>query len=328
MSSSLSSSRPAAISVAIAMALGSKPPLVVIAGPTASGKSALALALAQQIEGVIVNADSAQIYRDLRVLSAAPGENELNAAEHRLYGFQDGAFPCSAADWAAMARREIADLHSSGRTPILAGGTGLYLRTLLEGIAPVPAIDPEIRARVREGPVEENRAKLQALDANSAARLNPADSARINRALEVVLSTGRSIAEWQQQLEGGIIGEIDLRPLVLLPPRKWLYVRCDERFAHMIDEGAVAEVEALLARCVNPNLPVMRAIGVLELSRYLLGKTSLDEAIAAGQQATRRYAKRQYTWFAHQPPPEWPRFAPALDIDSLGSALALLEPAS
>src|SRR5690348_8907932 len=152
---SLSSSRPAAISVATPMP-SAKPPLIVIAGPTASGKSALALALAQQIRGVIVNADSAQIYRDLRVLSAAPSDEERQIAEHRLYGVQDGALPCSAADWAELARREIGEIHSSGQTPILVGGTGLYVRTLLEGIAPVPAIDSEVRARVRETAVEEN----------------------------------------------------------------------------------------------------------------------------------------------------------------------------
>jgi tRNA dimethylallyltransferase len=303
-----------------------KPPLVVIAGPTASGKSALALALAQQINGVIVNADSAQVYRDLRVLSAAPTEEELKQVEHRLYGVQDGALPCSAADWAAMAYREIADLHASARIPILAGGTGLYLRTLLDGIAPVPAIDPEIRAKVREASVEENRAKLQTFDPEAAVKIKPADSTRINRALEVILSTGRTLAEWQTQREGGIADEVDLYSLILLPPRKWLYARCDERFAHMIDQGAVSEVESLVARRLNPNLPVMRAIGVRELSAYLLGTSSLDEAIAAGQQATRRYAKRQYTWFAHQPPADWPRFKEALDVEHLGEALALLEP--
>jgi tRNA dimethylallyltransferase len=302
-----------------------KPPLVVIAGPTASGKSALALAVAQQIGGVIVNADSAQIYRDLRVLSAAPRDDEADLAEHRLYGVRDGALPCSAADWAAMARREIDDVHASGRTPIVVGGTGLYLRTLLEGIAPVPAIDPEVRARVRGAPVVENRAKLQALDPSAAERLNAGDTTRINRALEVVLSSGRTLAEWQHQREGGIAADVNLRPLVLLPPRKWLYARCDERFSRMIDEGAVAEVEALLARQLNPSLPVMRAIGVPELGAYLLGTSSLDEAIAAGKQATRRYAKRQYTWFAHQPPPEWRRFREALDVDRLGEALALLQ---
>ena len=273
---------------------------------------------------MVVNADSAQIYRDLRVLSAAPTGEERRQAEHRLYGVQDGALPCSAADWAMLARREVADIHASGRTPILVGGTGLYLRTLLNGIAPVPAIDPEVRARVREAMVEENRRKLEKLDPDAAARLKPGDTARINRALEVILSTGRTLGEWHKQREGGIADEVELRPIILLPPRKWLYARCDERFAHMIDQGAVTEVEALLARKLNPNLPVMRAIGVMELSAYLLGRTSLDEAIAAGQQATRRYAKRQYTWFAHQPPADWPRFQEALDVDHLVDALALL----
>jgi tRNA dimethylallyltransferase len=302
----------------------SKPPLVLIAGPTASGKSALALALAQQINGVIVNADSAQIYKDLRVLSAAPTVEELQQAEHRLYGIRDGALPCSAAEWAALARREIEDIHRRSRTPILVGGTGLYLRTLLDGIAPVPAIDPEVRARVREGTVEDNREKLGALDPKAAQRLKRGDTARINRALEVILSTGRTLGEWQTQRKGGIAELLELRPLILLPPRKWLYARCDDRFAHMIDRGAVSEVEALLARELNPNLPVMRAIGVPELSAYLLGGSTLDQAIAAGQQATRRYGKRQYTWFAHQPPADWRRFQQALDLDKLGEALALL----
>jgi tRNA dimethylallyltransferase len=301
-----------------------KPPVVVIAGPTASGKSALALALAQQIGGVIVNADSAQIYRDLKILSAAPTAEELQKAEHRLYGVQDGAHPCSAADWAAMARQEVADIHARGRTPILVGGTGLYLRTLLDGIAPVPAIGPEVRARVRESDVADNYHKLGTFDPAAAARLKPADTARVNRALEVILSTGRTLGEWQEQREGGIADKVELRPLVLLPPRKWLYARCDERFARMIDEGAVSEVQALLARKLNPNLPVTRAIGVREIAAYLLGSSTLDEAVAAGQQATRRYAKRQYTWFAHQPPPDWPRFREALDVDRLGEALALV----
>jgi tRNA dimethylallyltransferase len=197
---------------------------------------------------------------------------------------------------------------------------------LLDGIAPVPAIDPDIRAKVRNASVEENRAKLRTLDAAAAAKLKAGDTTRINRALEVILSTGRTLAEWQKQREGGIAEMVEIRALILLPPRKWLYARCDERFAHMIDQGAVSEVEALLARKLNPNLPVMSAIGVPELSAYLLRKISLDEAVAAGQQATRRYAKRQYTWFAHQPPSDWPRFQEPLDVDRLGDALALLEP--
>jgi tRNA dimethylallyltransferase len=302
------------------------PPVVVIAGPTASGKSGLALALAQQINGVIVNADSAQIYRDLRVLSAAPSDEELRAAEHRLYGVRNGAVPCSAADWAEMARTEINSIHASGRTPILVGGTGLYLRTLLEGIAPVPAIDPEVRAEVRGASVEENRVRLETHDPAAAARLNPADTTRISRALEVVLSTGRTLADWQTQREGGIVDEVDLRPMILLPPRKWLYARCDDRFAQMVECGAVTEVEALLARKLEPDLPVMRAIGVPEISAYLRDELTLDDAVAAGRQATRRYAKRQATWFAHQPPADWPRFKEALDIERLPHVLALLQP--
>ena len=303
---------------------GPKPPLIVIAGPTASGKSALAIALAQQISGVVVNADSAQIYRDLRILSAAPTNGDLAKAEHRLFGERDGALPCSAADWAALARAEIESIHSSGRTPILAGGTGLYLRTLLQGIAPGPGIDPDVRARIREAAPADNRARLETLDPEAAARLRPADVARNNRALEVIVSTGRTLAEWQKARKGGIADEIDLRPLILLPPRDWLYARCDERFERMIDQGAVAEVEALIARRLSPSLPVMRAIGVPELSSYLLGERSLDEAIAAGQQATRRYAKRQYTWFAHQPPADWPRFEAPLELGTMARALELL----
>jgi len=302
-----------------------RPPLILIAGPTASGKSALALALAKQIDGTIVNADSAQVYRDLKVLSAAPNEDELKSIPHRLFLIRDGALPCSAADWAQLAREQIAEIHESCRTPILVGGTGLYLRTLLEGIAPVPPIDRDVRARVRGASLEDNRAKLEVLDPAVAARLNAGDKARITRALEVILSTGRSLGEWQKDRKGGILDEIELRPLLLLPPRKWLYARCDERFERMIKMGAVAEVEALIARKLNPNLPVMRAIGVPELASYLFGERTLDDAVAAGQQATRRYAKRQYTWFAHQPPPEWPRFREALDIDRLGEALALLK---
>jgi tRNA dimethylallyltransferase len=266
------------------------------------------MSLAKRTGGVIVNADSAQLYCDLPVLSAAPSAEECARVGHRLYGIRDGDLPCSAADWAALARGEIDDLHVKGRLPILVGGTGLYLRTLLDGIAPVPPIDPAVRDAVRAAPVEDNRARLAESDPEAAARLKPGDTARIARALEVILSTGRTLADWQRHREGGIGGRIELRPLVLLPPRDWLYQRCDERFAQMFDGGAIAEVESLLARKLNPNLPVMRAIGVREIAAFLRGDSSREEAIAAGQQATRRYAKRQYTWFAHQPPPEWPRY--------------------
>jgi tRNA dimethylallyltransferase len=306
------------------MASKPKPPLALIAGPTASGKSALALEYAQQIGGVIVNADSAQIYSAISVLSAAPTAEELRRVEHRLYGVLDGRVPCSAADWAEMAKREIADIRATGRTPILVGGTGLYLRTLLDGIAPVPQIDPDVRRRVRETPVDENRAKLAALDPEAAEQLKPRDTARISRALEVILSTGRTLAEWQRQREGGIADHVQLRSLILLPPRDWLYARCDQRFVRMFDGGAVEEVERLLAGDLNPNLPILRAIGVPGIAAYLRGELSREQAIAAGQQATRRYAKRQYTWFAHQPPADWPRFREALDATTMAHALELL----
>jgi tRNA dimethylallyltransferase len=299
--------------------------LALIAGATASGKSALALELAEHANGVIVNADSAQVYRDLPILSAAPTEADLGRAEHRLFGYLDGALACSAADWAERARGEIADVHAQGRLPILVGGTGLYLRTLLFGIAPVPPIDPDVRRRVRETTVQENRAKLLELDPDAAARLKPGDTARVARALEVVVSTGRTLSDWQQHREGGIADEVQLRPLILLPPRDWLYRRCDERFASMFEGGAVGEVGALLARKLDANLPVMRGIGVREIAGLLAGDLTREEALAAGQQATRRYAKRQYTWFAHQPPPDWPRFTAPLEGDYIREALALLQ---
>ena len=301
-----------------------KPPVVVIAGPTASGKSALALALAERSGGAIVNADSAQIYRDLPILSAAPSPTDLARAEHRLYGIRDGAVPCSAAEWAALAKGVIADLHAQGRLPILVGGTGLYLRTLLDGIAPVPEIDPRIRAEVRAASVGENLAALVVLDPVAAATLNPGDTTRIARALEVVKFTGRTLSRWQEKREGGIGDEIELDPLILLPPRPWLNERCDRRFASMASEGAIEEVATLLARNLDPQLPVMRAIGVVELGALIRGEVTLSHAIGAGQQATRRYAKRQYTWFANQPPDGWLRFEEPLERETIDRALAML----
>ena len=300
-----------------------RPPIALIAGPTASGKSALALALAERTRGVIINADSEQLYRDISVLSAAPSAGDLARAAHRLYGVADGAEPCSAAGWAALARRELDAVHAEGRLPILVGGTGLYLRTLLDGIAPIPPIDPQVRAAVRAREVGANHARLTKLDPAAAARLNPGDSLRVARALEVVVSTGRTLADWQGKREGGIAGAVTVRPIIILPPRDWLYERCDERFAAMMDHGAIEEVQALLARNLDPRLPVMRAIGVREIGALLAGEIDRDEAVARGRQATRNYAKRQYTWFAHQPPADWPRFTKPLDIPA---ALELIEP--
>ena len=302
-----------------------RPPLAVIAGPTASGKSALAIEWAKATGGAIVNCDASQLYRGLDIVSAAPTAAGRAVADHRLYACRDPAESCSTADYAALAKAEIAAIHASGRPAVLVGGTGLYLRTLLDGIAPVPPIDPAVRAEVRAAPVPDNRARLEQLDPQAAARLKPADTARIARALEVVLSTGRTLADWQQDNSGGIGGKVALRPLILLPPRDWLYRRCDQRFAAMLDSGADAEVKALMERKLDPALPAMRAIGVREIAAMLAGAISCDEAIAFGSQSTRRYAKRQYTWFAHQPPPDWPRFAEPLDSPgAMARALALL----
>lgn len=268
----------------------------------------LALALGERGQSaVVINADSAQVYADLRVLSARPAADEMQGVPHRLFGEWDGAEACSAADWSSRAKAVIAEVHGQGGVPILVGGTGLYLRTLLDGIAPVPPIDPAIREAVRALPVPAALAALMTEDPQRAALLAPNDAARIARALEVVRSTGRTLAMWQDERVGGIADLVDLHPLVLLPDRKWLYERCDQRFVRMLGHGALEEVRALLARQLDPALPVMRAIGVPELAALLRGNLSLSEARSIGQQATRNYAKRQYTWFRRQPPAEWPQ---------------------
>ncbi len=260
------------------------------------------------------------------ILSAAPSAEDQAGAEHRLYGVRDGALPCSAADWAGLARVEIDRAHGLGKLPILAGGTGLYLRTLLDGIAPVPPIDSEVRDLVRSRSVQDNHADLRIVDPEAAARLHPGDTIRIARALEVARSTGRTLRDWQSARAGGIREQVALRPLILLPPRDWLYARCDQRFIAMIDRGAIAEVERLLARNLDPALPVMRAIGVPEIAAYLRGETDRGAMIAAGQQATRNYAKRQYTWFAHQPPADWPRYLAPISVRAeLVEALSFLQ---
>lgn len=298
------------------------PTLALIAGPTASGKSALALELARRHGGVVINADSAQVYRDLAIVSARPTREEENEVPHRLYGYRDGARPCSAADWATDAKAAIRETQQAGKLPILAGGTGLYIRTLLDGIAPIPEIDPEIRATVRALPAAEAHKALEREDPDAAARLRSSDTTRLARALEVVRSTRRTLSEWQKEKIGGIAGEVALRPLVLLPPRDWLYERCDRRFAAMLCDEGMEEVRTLAARGLNSLLPVMRAIGVREIAALLAGELSREEALEAGSTATRQYAKRQYTWFSRQPPAGWPRWNEATTGDAL-AALAL-----
>ncbi|MEA2998211.1 MAG: tRNA dimethylallyltransferase [Sphingomonadales bacterium] len=300
--------------------------LALIAGPTASGKSALALALAERAGGVIVNADSAQVYADLCIISARPTVADEARAPHRLYGYRDAALPCSAADWAAEAKRAIAEAREESRLPVLVGGTGLYIRTLLDGIAPVPEIDPAIREAIRSFSVAHNYAALEREDPSAAVSLRPSDATRVARALEVVRSTGRPLAEWQKERVGGIGGEVDLRPLVLLPARDWLYRRCNQRFEQMMSDEGIEEARSLLQRRLNPMLPAMRAIGVREIAGFLGGSLSREEALVAGATATRQYAKRQYTWFSRQTPADWPRFTEPLEGEAAERALAQLPP--
>lgn len=282
----------------------------------------MAVALAKALidtgtDAQVVNADASQVYADLAILSARPSDDEMDGVSHHLFGHIDGADAHNAARWSDEARGVIDHAHTTGKVPILVGGTGLYLRTLLFGIAPVPAIDPDVRDAVRALPVDEAYAALAIADPAAAARLNPADTTRVARALEVVRSTGRPLADWQQDREGGIAGDIALAPLVLLPPRDWLRDRCDRRLVQMFEGGAIDEAAALVARDLDPALPVMRAIGVPQIAALLGGKISRDGALEQAQAATRQYAKRQFTWFRHQPPPDWPRHHESLNIDSI-----------
>ncbi len=279
-------------------------PIVIIAGPTASGKSALALAVAEALGGTIINADSMQVYRDLAVLTARPGAAELARVPHRLYGVIDAAEACSAGRWRDMALTEIAAAREAGRVPVLTGGTGLYLQALLEGLAPVPPVPAALREEARSLHAwlggDAFRQALAARDLEAAQRLSPGDTQRLIRAYEVVAATGRPLAEWRRRQGPG--ASPPAAAVVLLPPRAMLYAACDARFLAMMERGALAEAKALLARGLDPALPAMKAVGVPELASLLAGRSSRQAAIAAAQQATRRYAKRQYTWFRHQMP--------------------------
>lgn len=277
---------------------------IAVVGPTGGGKSALALALARALGGTIVNADSMQVYRELRVLTARPSAADEAAAPHRLYGSIPAAEPCSAGRWRALAQAEIAAARASGRVPILVGGTGLYLSALVEGLAPVPPVPAEIRQAVIArfealGPAA-FRAELARRDP-AAARLAPGDRQRLVRAAEVLEATGRTLAAWQAQ-QAKPADAPRLRVLCLLPPRPALYAALDARFAAMVEGGAVAEVEALLALGLDPAVPALKAVGVREIAAFLAGQSSRASMIAAGQQASRNYAKRQFTWFRHRLP--------------------------
>ena len=280
-----------------------RPPVLVVAGPTAAGKSALALALAEQLGGVVINADSMQVYRELAILTARPGPDDLARVPHRLYGVLPGAEACSAGRWRDMALHEIEAALSADRLPILAGGTGLYLRALQKGLAEIPQVPPEVRAAASQ--MHERlggsafHAALGERDPETAARLPPGDRQRLIRAWEVLEATGRPLAHWIADQEAQPPPYRFLNVLVM-PPREQLYLNCNRRFEAMIAAGALEEVKALRALALAPTLPVMKSLGVSELLAVLEGREGLPDAIAAAQQRTRRYAKRQMTWLRNQ----------------------------
>ena len=282
-------------------------PLVIIAGPTASGKSGLALALAEKLDGIIINADSMQVYRDLAILTSRPGVSETARVSHRLYGVLDGDSPCSVARWREMALEEISAAAGRGRLPVCVGGTGLYLRALIRGLAAIPEIPEAVhraaRERYKELGGEAFHEELAARDPETVARLHMNDRQRLIRAWEVFEATGRGLREWQKRetpQEGLVAAGVRLAMIVLMPPREALYGACDKRFHGMIKSGLLDEVRALDARGLDPALPVMKALGLREMLRHCRGETSLEDAVLEAQQATRRYAKRQMTWLRHQ----------------------------
>jgi tRNA dimethylallyltransferase len=283
---------------------------VLIAGPTASGKSALALDLAQRCGGVIVNTDSMQVYGDLRVLTARPTAEEEACVPHRLYGTVDAAVNFSAGAWVTEAANVLAEARAQGRLPIFVGGSGLYFKALTRGLSAVPPVPPDIRddvrARLEQHGVEALHAELATRDPASAERLKPRDRIRIARALEVVEATGRSLLDWHRDGLPPLLPPDEFTALFLAPEREALYARIDARFGQMLQEGALEEVARLAARNLDSLLPAMKAHGVPALIRHLRGELSLDEAAEIGRADTRHYAKRQFTWFRHQLPEfEW-----------------------
>jgi tRNA dimethylallyltransferase len=286
---------------------------VLIAGPTASGKSALALKTARALGGVVINADSMQVYRDLRVLTARPTPDEEAAVPHRLYGHVDGAVNYSVGRFLEDVGPVLAEARRAGQAPVVVGGTGLYIKALVEGLSAIPAVPDETRERVRGQThgleTTELHALLARLDPAAAQALRPTDRLRITRALEVLTATGRPIASFYGERQPGPLTGVATAKIFLAAERSDLQRRIDERFTAMMRQGALEEVRALAARRLDPALPVMRAHGVPGLMAALRGEISLDEAVARGQADTRRYSKRQFTWFRHQLA-DWPWVRP------------------
>lgn len=282
-------------------AMNKAPSAILIAGPTASGKSALALALAERFDGTIINADSMQIYKDLRILSARPSSEDEARIPHVLYGHVGADEAYSAGHYAKDVSNALDQVRASNRVPIIVGGTGLYFTVLLEGLSPVPEIDSEIRGKWRAAGLTQDAEALHKTlgktDPEMAARLKPGDRQRIVRALEVIEQTGRSLAQWQAEPGTPVLPDRDrLLKLVVAPPREVLHQRANARFEAMMSGGAVEEVRALMARNLDPGLLILRALGVKPISAWLRGEIARDEAIASGQAETRQYIKRQTTW--------------------------------
>ncbi len=286
----------------------SRPDAILIAGPTASGKSALALALAEKVGGTVISADSMQVYRDLRIITARPTPQEEARLPHRLYGHVDAAENYSVGRWLTDAQIALGEARAAGRLAVVTGGTGLYFKALTQGLSAVPPIPAEIRTAVRarlEGDgAPALHAELSRRDAAAAQRIRAADGVRIARALEVIEATGRSLIDWHRDGMKPLIAPQRTAKIFLDVPRDELYRRIDRRFDAMMAAGALEEVRALAARGLDPLLPAMKAHGVPWLCRHLEGDISLAEAAEQGKRDTRHYAKRQATWFRHQLP-DW-----------------------
>ena len=279
---------------------------MLIAGPTASGKSALALELAQNAGGVVINTDSMQVYRDLRIITARPTAEEEARVPHRLYGRVDASVNYSAGAWVTDAAKVLSEVRAEKRLPIFVGGSGLYFKALTRGLSAVPPIPPEVRdavrARLEHDGVEALHAELARWDPVSAERLEPRDRTRIARALEVIEATGRALTDWHREGLPPLLPRSEFSAVFLAPERDQLYARIDARFDAMLASGALEEVGALAARNLDPLLPAMKAHGVPVLIRHLRGEITLDQAAEIGRADTRHYAKRQFTWFRHQLP--------------------------
>jgi len=285
---------------------------VLIAGPTASGKSALALELAETCGGIVINADSMQVYRELNILSARPSSEDEARAPHRLYGHVPASEPYSVARWLEDVASVLAEAAASGRRPIIVGGTGLYFQALTQGLSPLPPVPADLREHWRRLSQEVEPAVLHAVlherDPVMADRLVPSDVQRVTRALEVIEATGRSLAEWQKVRSRPLVDRDSSECWLVSRPRHALHQRCDERFDLMIQAGALQEVRALMQLGLPPGLPALQALGVQPLAAHLQGLLTLDAAVARAKIETRQYVKRQETW-ARRYMADWPRHA-------------------